>query len=230
MARHHAISSDGNFRIPRKAFAFEGFGRWAQSGDFPETGRIDYLEGDVDVDMSPEDLQTHGLPKGAIFVALHTLITGRTGEVYTDRARITSRFAGLSAEPDVVVILWESLKTGKVRYVPASSGKPDRSSEIEGAPDLVVEILSDSSERKDTKRLPLLYARAGIPELWLVDARKTGTWLQILTLDNGEYVRVEPDLEGWVPSPQLGAEFRLQRRRTPVSTWYYTLENRNRKS
>jgi Uma2 family endonuclease len=33
------------------------------------------------------------------------------------------------------------------------------------APDLIVEIVSDSSTRKDEERLPPLYARAGIHEL-----------------------------------------------------------------
>ena len=40
--------------------------------------------------------------------------------------------------------------------------------ELEG-PDLVVEIVSDSSVTKDTQRLPLSYWQAGVTEYWLVD-------------------------------------------------------------
>lgn len=227
MARRHAIFADeNNLRLPDDAFSFEGFQRWVDSGDFPETGRIDYLGGDIEVGMSPEDLQTHGLPKGAIYATLHSLVAGRLGDVYTDRARITNRFAGLSAEPDIVVVFWDSLKSGKVRYVPAASGEPDRSSSIDGAPDLVVEIVSDSSEHKDKHRLPSQYAKAGIPEMWITDARKTDVQFEIHTLNAGRYIRVESDENGWTRSSLFGLAFRLTRQRTPTSPWFYVLEHR----
>ena len=61
MARAHVVPSEESFEIPAAAFTFEGFRRWAQSDSFPETGRIDYLAGDVDVDMSPEEISTSPL-------------------------------------------------------------------------------------------------------------------------------------------------------------------------
>ena len=69
MARRHAIIDEENLRIPQDALSFQGFQGWAESEEFPETGRIDYLAGDVEVDMSPEDLHTHGIVKGAIYAA-----------------------------------------------------------------------------------------------------------------------------------------------------------------
>ncbi len=65
MAQRHALAVEETLRIPEDAFIFEGFQRWAESADFPENGRIDYLEGNVYVDMSPEDLYTHSSPKTA---------------------------------------------------------------------------------------------------------------------------------------------------------------------
>ena len=82
-----------HLRIPADAFTFEGFQKWVESGEFPETGRIDYLQGEIDVDMSPEDLYTHGIPKTAICAALHLLISGRRGDVYVDSTRVTSASA-----------------------------------------------------------------------------------------------------------------------------------------
>jgi Uma2 family endonuclease len=38
-----------------------------------------------------------------------------------------------------------------------------------GAPDVVVEVLSDSTRRKDVVRKTRLYARAGVPWYWVVD-------------------------------------------------------------
>lgn len=42
---------------------------------------------------------------------------------------------------------------------------------VEGAPDLVVEILSSSTRRKDLRIKSGKYARAGVRELWLIDLR-----------------------------------------------------------
>src|SRR5256885_8764701 len=44
--------------------------------------------------------------------------------------------------------------------------------ELEGTPDMVLEVVSESSVQKDTKRLRQLYWQAGIREYWLVDARR----------------------------------------------------------
>jgi Uma2 family endonuclease len=229
MARRHAIISDENLRIPEDAFTYDGFLRWVESGEFPETGRIDYLQGDLEAEMSPEDLYSHGAVKAAIGVTLGRLVLERDlGEIFIDRTRVRSRFAELSVEPDVLVVLESSLVSGKVRPAPAAAAKgPGRYIGFEGAPDLVVEIVSDGSVRKDTRRLPALYARAGVPELWLVDARGDELRFTLQTLRDGSYQPVEADPCGWALSPLLGRSFRLLRTRHPrLGTWRYALEER----
>jgi len=229
MARRHAIILEENLRIPEDAFTFEGFQRWIDSGEFPETGRIDYLEGDVEVDMSPENLFSHGTPKTAISSKLHVLVAeAELGYVFSDSTRLKSRFADLSVEPDVVVVLRETLKAGKVRWSPASRRKsPSSYSGLDGAADLVVEVVSDGSVKKDTERLPPLYAQAGIPELWLVDARDEELQFEIQTLQAGRYETVRQDPEGWSHSPGLGRSFRLIRREQPdLGACFYKLEHR----
>ena len=96
---------------------------------------------------------------------------------------------------------------------------------MEGAPDVVVEILSDSSVRKDLIRLPPLYAAAGVPELWRVDARKERLRFEILTLERDGYVRVKPDAQGWTRSPRLGRRFRLVRHPARPGRGGYRLEH-----
>lgn len=220
----NAVIFEERLRIPSEAHGLENFRRWALSREFPDSGRIDFLAGDVEVDMSPEDLHTHGRVKVAITRRLDELIeeTDR-GEVFSDRSRVSSPAAGLSVEPDVVVILWESLEAGRVRYVPDARGREDRAREIEGAPDLVVEIVSDSSVGKDTRRLPVLYAAAGIPELWLVDARGPEIDLRLHTLEHGAYSLAAANAEGWTFSPVLGRNVHLTRERTRLHTWRYHL-------
>jgi Uma2 family endonuclease len=212
--------------IPGQARHLAGFRAWAISPRFPERGRIDFLAGDLEVDMSPEDLLTHGLVKTEIAAVLQFLIAHRgLGEIYVDRARISSPAADLSVEPDVVVVFRDTLDSGRLRYIPAASGKPGRYIEMEGAPDLVVEILSDSSVRKDLVRLPPLYAAAGVPELWRVDARDERLRFEILTLGASGYVRVRPDTRGRTRSPRLGRRFRLVRHPAAPGLGGYRLEH-----
>ncbi len=213
--------------IPRQATRdLASFRAWAVSPDFPERGRIDFLGGHLEVDMSPEDLHTHGIVKSGIAAVLHGMVVDRgLGEVYIDRGRISNPQADLSVEPDVVVVFWETLDSGRLRYVPAASGEPDRYIEMEGAPDLVVEIVSNSSERKDLVRLPPLYAAAGIPELWLVDVRKNAIRFEIRSLGPDGYELVTPDAKGWRSSPRLGGRFHLKRQEIRPGRWIYRLEH-----
>jgi Uma2 family endonuclease len=214
-------------RIPADARELEPFRAWARSDRFPERGRIDFLDGDVEIDMSPEDLFTHGTVKAEIAAVLHHLIAHQDrGHVFIDRARMSSPAGHLSVEPDVVVVLWETLETGRMRHVPAAGGKPGRYIELEGAPDLVVEVVSDGSQHKDRDRLPPLYARAGVRELWQVDARGPEPDLRISTLEPVGYRRVVPDPEGWLASPVLGASFRLHRQPSRHGTVRFRLEHR----
>jgi hypothetical protein len=109
MAREHAVIIEESFRIPADAFTFEGFRKWVHTPEFPETGRIDYLAGDIEIDMRPEDLHTHGIVKVSITVALAALVAEcEIGEIFVDRTRVSYPFAALSMEPDVVrgVIGW----------------------------------------------------------------------------------------------------------------------------
>ncbi len=224
--RERAVVAYGeSLRIPPAALVLDGFREWAHSEGFPETGRVDYLAGAIEVEMSPEDLQTHGTVKTAVAAELFALIArpGR-GFVFADRTRVTAPAAQLSAEPDVVAVLFASLEQGTVRQVQAVSKAPGRFVELEGAPDLVVEILSDSSVSKDTERLPPRYARAGVGELWLIDARGEDPRLEIKVLAGFTYRTVPQNAGGWALSPLLGADLRLTRQPTPHAGWLYELE------
>jgi Uma2 family endonuclease len=210
--------------IPVEAFTFEGFQRWAESAEFPASGRIDFLAGEVEVDMSPEDLASHAVVKVAISKTLQILVSEQDlGEVYSDSTRLAHSGAGLSTEPDVMVALWDTFDRGRVRYVLARQSS-DLVPTLAGSPDLVVEIVSNSSVRKDTVVLPPLYARADIPERWLVDARRDLRF-EVFTLKDGEYVAVAPEVDGWTASPVLGVRFRLLRLPTRRGNWRYILEH-----
>lgn len=71
---------------------------------------------------------------------------------------------------------------------------------IEGAPDIVIEIISPSSQRMDRIRKSATYATFGVPEYWIVDP-ETETIL-VQTLVDGRYQPGE-GREGSVRSVQL---------------------------
>jgi Uma2 family endonuclease len=229
-AGHSAVVLlEEDIRIPVTVHAFEEFRRWSHGEQFPERGRIDYLQGDIVLEMRPEELFTHGTVKTAIASRLHELVAEQDrGYVFVGRTRVASPVAMLSVEPDVVAVLWESLEAGRTRKVPSTPPLPGRYVELEGAPDVVVEVVSDSSLERDRTRLPALYARAGVPELWLVDARGDAPAFEIWSLKAGKYEQAVADSpwpDGWTASPVLGCRFRLQRRMLREGPFVYSLES-----
>ena len=59
---------------------------------------------------------------------------------------------------------------------------------IEGAPDLVVEILSPSTRTLDLTRKAQLYAEAGVPEYWVADPDEPA--FRLYALRGGRYVEI----------------------------------------
>lgn len=205
----------------------EEFRRWATAEDFPETGRIDFVAGRIEVDMSPEELHTHGKPKTELVIVLGERIRSRQlGELYTDRTRVSCPDADVSAEPDIVFISEEALDSGRVRLVPKSGGEEDRYVELEGAPDLIVELVSDSSVRKDTRRLPKRYWQAGVREFWLVDCRREPLLFRIQQRGASGYDPAPVNAESYQYSAVLNAWYKLERSRNQRGRWQYTLHTK----
>lgn len=175
--------------------------------------------------MSPEDLNAHGSPKAAIAARLLPWVHDtRRGMVCIDQARISSPLADLSAEPDVLVLLLEGLERGRAVLIPKASGEAGRFVEIEGAADLVVEVVSDSSTTKDRRHLKKAYFDAGVSEYWIVDARREPLTFEILVPGEQGFVDSVPDAAGFRASPILGRRLRLVRSREKAGIVFFTLE------
>ena len=201
------------------------FRAWAISEEFPERGRIDYVAGRIEVDMSPEDIFCHGTLKTEIVGVLSQIVKHRaTGYLFSDCTRVSCPEADLSVEPDIVFVAEESLQGGRVRLIPKASGEPDRFVELEGAADLIVEIVSDRSATKDTRRLPAAYYRAGVREFWLVDARGADLRFEIYCPGPSAYQPVPPDAEAFTHSAVFGCRFQLTRRRNEHGRWVFDLK------
>src|SRR5437879_5526087 len=81
--------------------------------------------------------------------------------------------------------------------------------EVEGAPDMVLEVVSRSSVQKDTVILPKAYWEAGVREYWLVDARKAPLRFDIFRHTAKGYASTRKQAGGGVKSALFGRVFRL---------------------
>jgi Uma2 family endonuclease len=211
-------------KVPIGIETLEGFRRWARSDDFPESGRIDFISGTIEIDMSPENAFTHGSPKVKIIQVLAAIVEqDDLGYLFSDRMRCSSGDADLSAEPDVIVISHDALDSGRVRMIEQKGGKEDDFIEIDGPPDVVIEVVSKSSIVKDTERLPKAYFRAGVREFWLVDARGEDLLFVIHCRSKTQFSAQPSDQDGYQSSGVFGRRFRLDRTRDRRGNWKYEL-------
>jgi Uma2 family endonuclease len=196
------------------------FRRWRASADVPEkAARICYLHGELWVDLSTEQYFWHNQVKTEITQLLYRLARdNRLGRFFSDGVLLTNTAAVLSCEPDGMFVSMESFEAERVWFV---EGAKAGYLEMEGTPDMVLEVVSDSSVEKDTVTLLDLYHRAGVPEYWLVDARE-GVRFDILRRTSKRYVATRKQ-KGWVKSSIFGRSFRLTEQADATGNPEYTL-------
>jgi Uma2 family endonuclease len=213
---------DPAIRIPARAATLAGFRAWALSDEFPERGRFSFINGELFVDMSPEEVESHNKVKTEVSRVLCNLNEGLDlGEFFGDGTLVTSEAADLSTEPDGTFVTWRSFEEGRVRLTPRED-RPGQYTELQGTPDWVLEVVSRSSMAKDTRILREAYHRAGVPEYWIIDARFDAIDFQVLRRRRDRYVVAAPR-GGWHRSSVFGRRFRLERRLNRMGRWRYTL-------
>ena len=214
---------DDAVHIPDRIDSLAAFRRWVRSDEFPETGRICYLDGLVWVDMSKEQLFTHNQVKQEFNLVIGGLVKAeQLGRYFPDGVYLTNDRANLASQPDGTFTSRESLKTGRVRLV---EGEKEGYLEISGSPDMVLEVISASSVEKDTETLRDLYWRAAITEYWLVDARTDPLTFTILRRESGGYVAARKQ-GGWIKSRVFDRVFRLTSRPDDAGNPEYSLSMR----
>jgi Uma2 family endonuclease len=211
---------EGQVHIPNWVVDLQSFRRWADSDEFPQTGRIGYLKGEVWVDMSKEQVFTHVDLKGEFTEVLRRVVKAeRLGRYFPDGLLLVNVLADIAWKPDGTFISMETLRSGRVQLV---AGKKQGYVELEGPPDMVLEVVSDSSVHKDTVALREAYAEVGIREYWLVDARREPLRFDILRLTPKGYVATRKQ-GGWLKSAVFGKSFQLTQQTDPLGYPEYTL-------
>jgi Uma2 family endonuclease len=128
---------------------------WDDYGAFPEDGqRHEIIDGEHYVAASPF-LNHQSILANLRFQLYSQINEHRRGSVFPAPTAVQLSPHDI-VEPDLLVVLSEHAS-----YLTQPK--------VDGPPDLVVEILSPSSRRKDRDLKLRLYRRAGVGEYWIVD-------------------------------------------------------------
>lgn len=193
--------------IPATVVDHDSFRQWARSDDFPEKLRVSWIGGTLWVDLEREQGYTHNDIKAEFASVLRGLARAlNLGRYFTDGMFLTLPLARCSTVPDGMLLSFDALGSGRVVEVP--NAQRVGVVEFVGAPDMVLEVVSNSSVAKDTVELPREHHAAGTREYWRVDARQQ---LRFEVLRRGPLAWQPTQLpDGWWRSDVFGREFLLQ--------------------
>jgi Uma2 family endonuclease len=209
--------------VPDWVVDLESFRRWMDDEDVPEKARISYLENRVSIDMSKEQVFSHVLVKTKIVIRVGGLVeTEQLGLFLSDGVRLSNIEANISVKPDGTFISQASIDEDRVRFV---EGMEVGFLEVEGSPDMVLEVVSPTSVRKDTVVLRQSYWEAGVREYWLVNALEDPLTFDILRYTSRGYVATRKQ-QGWVRSAVFDKSFRLMLQTVPSGRPDYLFEMR----
>ena len=139
------------------------------------------------------------------------------GLFFSDRMMLTNLDADLASEPDGMFLSNESGESGRATF-----HEGDDSLEVVGTPDMVLEVVSKTSAKKDTEVLRELYWKAGIAEYWLVETRGEVPQLEILRHTSAKYVTTRKQ-GGWIKSNVFGKSFNLTSKEGRLGVSDFTL-------
>ncbi len=192
--------------VPDGIDSMDAFVEWMQSDAVPENGRFWWLQGHVWVDYDMEDMFIHADIKAEITSILRQIVkASKMGRFLPDGVLIANSDADLSGEPDALFVSNHSIEEKIVRV---SSKKRGKSTVLYGSPDMVLEVVSRSSVRKDKITLLKAYWEAGVKEYWLADARHEPFTFDIYRRGPRSFQRVRAQ-DGWLKSSVFGKAFKL---------------------
>jgi len=140
----------------------------------PEGGPVRYEIIDGDLCMTPSPVTRHQKISGNLFeIIRHFLRTNPLGEIFAAPYDVV-----FSQEPPQVVV-------PDLVFVAAEHLSLITEKNLQGVPDLLVEILSPTTATIDRRVKHSLYERVGVPEYWIVDPERNS--VQVFRLSGGRY-------------------------------------------
>lgn len=144
-----------------------------------------------DFALFPEDGKRHELIDGEHFVTpspatRHQRISRNLMHFLDTHLRRTNAGEVLAAPMDVVLSNVDIVEPD-ILVILAARASIITAKNIQGAPDLVVEIISESTRKTDILIKRRLYERHGVPEYWIVDPELEA--VDVYRLADGKFIR-----------------------------------------
>ncbi|MBA4189843.1 MAG: hypothetical protein C0467_17815 [Planctomycetaceae bacterium] len=198
----------GEIHVPTWVVDHPSFLKWLRSGAVPEDLRIGYINNQVWTETMPERAFAHNQIKLLLSEVLGPIAReNRSGVYFCDGMTFTSEAGGFTSVPDGMFVCRKTIDDGLVQLTGGKRSHHD--TELTGTPDLVIEVVSDSSEYKHTEWLMANYWNAEVPEYWVIDGREEPLRFTIYRRREKGFVAVR-QADGWSRSPILGRAFRFQ--------------------
>lgn len=166
------------------SMTYEQFLQWKD-----EHTHAEWVNGEVILFMPPKTFHQVVITFLTHLLDAYVQVLGN-GVVLTAPCELFLPQSNASREPDVFVILGDNLQ----------NLSEDR---FRGAPDLVVEVISDDSVHRDRVEKFLEYEREGVREYWIVDPRPGRKAIDVFVLEQGSFVPQGVNKEGWIESRAL---------------------------
>ncbi len=198
---------DGGVRVPQGITTHAAFLKWLRSDEAPDDIPVGWVMDDVWVELMAERAFAHNKIKTRLARVLDGLVDEhQLGVYFGDGMAYTNEAEGFTSVPDGMFVSREAVESGRVRLTGGARGARD--TEVVGVPDLMIEVVSDRSVDKDTAWLLAKYWAAGIPEYWVIDARKEPLKFTLYRHRKDGYSAARK-ADGWAASPVLGRSFRF---------------------
>jgi Uma2 family endonuclease len=127
--------------------------------NWPDAERWEIIDG-IPYDMSPAPARKHQKVSGELFAAIHNYLRGKACEVYSSPFDVR---LPINNEKDEDIT---SVVQPDISVICDTSKLDDKG--CKGSPDLIIEIVSPSTLKKDLKEKFYLYERARVQEYWIV--------------------------------------------------------------
>jgi Uma2 family endonuclease len=141
----------------------------------PEDKRYELIEGDFF--MAPSPAEHHQRISGNLYSALRKFVQEHgLGFVYY--------------APFDVVLSEENVLQPDILFISKGCSEIITERNVQGAPDLIIEIISEATEYHDREIKQKLYARFGVKEYWLVDPHEKTVEVMVLGEEGFENVGI----------------------------------------
>lgn len=153
----------------------------------------------------PDNGKRHEIIEGELFMTpapgvFHQIILSNVEEILRKFVR-TNNLGIVLVAPTDVILSDQDIVQPDLLFIASSRRSIITEKNINGAPDLIVEILSERTRVVDQKQKRQLYEKYGVKEYWMIDVEEKT--VEILTLVQGRYASLGVIRDGYIRSQLL---------------------------